>query len=238
MSYKLPPTPYANFSSALTQTVASTTVAYPVIFESVDDALGIHQHSATVSVSAATPAVVSWTGHGLGIGAAVVFTGTVPTGMSAGTVYYIISAGFGVDAFQISTAFGGAAVNTSGSPATPVCSCVSRFYASESGDYLINISCIVDTTSNTAATMDIWFDINGTNVPKTNTVVAINSSNMTQVVAVPMILDLDNGDYVRLFYCASSTNFRMLATGTQTNPTRPACPSIIMSVQKISHWNG
>jgi hypothetical protein len=238
MSYKIPPTPYANFSSALTQVVASTTVAYPVIFESVDDALGIYQKSATVSVSAATPAVVSWTGHGLSIGAAVVFTGTVPTGMSAGTVYYIRTAGFGVDAFTISTTFGGGAVNTSGSAATPVCTCVSRFYSSESGDYMINISCIVDTTNNTAATMDIWFDKNGSNIDKTNTIVAINSANMTQVVSVPMILDLDRGDYVRLFYCASSTNFRMLATGTQANPTRPACPSIIMTIQKMSHWNG
>jgi hypothetical protein len=35
--------------------------------------------------------------------------------MTAGTIYYVISAGFGANSFQISTSVGGAAVNTSGS---------------------------------------------------------------------------------------------------------------------------
>nr|QGH72377.1 MAG: tail collar [Podoviridae sp. ctka020] len=71
----------------------------------------------TPTISIASPAVVSLTSHGLVVGDAIYFTttGALPTGISANTLYYVISAGFGANSFQISTSRGGAAVNTSGS---------------------------------------------------------------------------------------------------------------------------
>ena len=73
--------------------------------------------TSTVTITIASPAVVSWTAHGLSVGTAVIFstTGALPTGITAGTTYYIISAGFGTNAFEISTAPAGSAVNTTGS---------------------------------------------------------------------------------------------------------------------------
>lgn len=230
------PMPHATLSSAVTQTVASTSVAYPVLFESQDDVSGVDQKSATVTISIASPAVVSWTGHGLAIGAALVFstTGALPTGITSGTVYYIIAAGFGTDAFEISTALGGSAVDTSGTQSgTHTARCISRFYIPESGDYLIQISALVDTTSAAASTMDIWFDVNGSNLAKSNTQVAVDSVGVQAVVAVPLILDLAKGDYVRIFYRGSSTNMRLLAIAAAGSPDRPACPSIIVTVNKI-----
>lgn len=72
---------------------------------------------ATVTISIASPGVISWTGHGLSINSPVVFetTSALPTGLTAGTIYYVISAGFGVNAFEVSTSLGGSAINTSGS---------------------------------------------------------------------------------------------------------------------------
>lgn len=72
---------------------------------------------ANVTISNATPAVVSWTGHGLKIGDRISFetTGGLPTGITLGTNYYVISAGFGANAFQFSATRGGSAVNTSSS---------------------------------------------------------------------------------------------------------------------------
>ena len=91
MSYKGSPQPYATLYSSLNQTVASTTVAYPLVLENVAESAGIYRKNSTVTISIATPGVVSWTGHGLAIGAAVVFTttGALPTGLTAGTVYWI-----------------------------------------------------------------------------------------------------------------------------------------------------
>jgi len=67
-------------------------------------------------VSIATPAVFSWTGHGLQVNDAIILstTGALPTGLTAGTVYYVIAAGLTANAFEVSTSKGGAAVNTSG----------------------------------------------------------------------------------------------------------------------------
>lgn len=72
--------------------------------------------AATITVTIASPAVVTWTGHGLVAGAGVVFTttGALPTGIVAGTLYYVLSSGLTADAFQFSAAQGGGAINTSG----------------------------------------------------------------------------------------------------------------------------
>jgi hypothetical protein len=72
---------------------------------------------ATITMTIASPAVVSWTSHGFAANDAISFatTGALPTGVTAGTVYYVIAAGLGANAFEFSTTVGGAAVNTSGS---------------------------------------------------------------------------------------------------------------------------
>jgi hypothetical protein len=72
--------------------------------------------SATITVTIASPAVVSWSSHGFSAGQAVSFatSGALPTGMSAGTTYYVLSTGLTSGAFRFSTTAGGSAVNTSG----------------------------------------------------------------------------------------------------------------------------
>lgn len=69
----------------------------------------------TVTITNASPAVVSYTAHGLAAGDAVVFasTGALPTGLTAGTTYYVIAAGLVTNAFEVSATVGGAAINTS-----------------------------------------------------------------------------------------------------------------------------
>lgn len=69
----------------------------------------------TFTVTLASPGVFSKTGHGLAAGDKVVFstTGALPTGLTAGTTYYVIAAGLTADAFEVSATDGGAAVNTS-----------------------------------------------------------------------------------------------------------------------------
>lgn len=72
---------------------------------------------ATFTVTIATPGVFTSTGHGLSAGNKVVFstTGVLPTGLVAGTTYYVMSTGLTADAFQVSATEGGAAINTTGS---------------------------------------------------------------------------------------------------------------------------
>lgn len=69
----------------------------------------------TFTVTIASPAVVTEVNHGRVNGASVVLstTGALPTGLTAGTLYYVVNAA--ADTYQLSATQGGAAINTSGS---------------------------------------------------------------------------------------------------------------------------
>jgi hypothetical protein len=71
---------------------------------------------ATITMTIASPAVVSWTAHGFSAGQAVQFltTGALPTGLTIGTWYYVLAAGLVTNAFEVSATPGGAAINTTG----------------------------------------------------------------------------------------------------------------------------
>lgn len=70
--------------------------------------------TSTVTITIASPGVVTWANHGLSNAWPIRFstTGALPTGLSAGVTYYIVSAT--TNTFQVASAPGGAAINTSG----------------------------------------------------------------------------------------------------------------------------
>jgi hypothetical protein len=70
------------------------------------------------SITNASPAVVSYTAHGLNAGDAVTLGtgGALPTGLSTGVTYYVMSTGLTANAFQLAPipeSAGGVAINTS-----------------------------------------------------------------------------------------------------------------------------
>lgn len=69
-----------------------------------------------VTVTIANPGVFTLTNHGYSAGQAIRFTttGALPTGLSTGSVYYVIATGLTASTFQVSTTSGGSAVNTTG----------------------------------------------------------------------------------------------------------------------------
>lgn len=71
--------------------------------------------AATVTITNASPGVVTWTAHGLPADTEVQFTttGSLPTGLTAGTSYYVSATGLTADTFQVSATVGGASINTS-----------------------------------------------------------------------------------------------------------------------------
>lgn len=72
--------------------------------------------ASTTTVTIASPGVFTLTGHGFSVGTIVYLstTGALPTGLSGATPYYVITAGLTANAFEVSTAINGTAVNTSG----------------------------------------------------------------------------------------------------------------------------
>lgn len=106
--------PFAGLTAPAGWQLAAGQAVSRATFASLFTALTV---TSTITVTIASPAVVTWTGHGLPVGSPVVFstTSALPTGITAGTTYFIITAGYGTNVFEISTSVGGAAVNTTGS---------------------------------------------------------------------------------------------------------------------------
>jgi len=100
-------------------TVAQTDTADAGVSASIAPAT--NDASSAISISIASPGVVTWTGNGLIAGQMVVFftTGTFPGGITASSnpaisiAYFVTSPA--ANTFEISTTPGGAAINTSGS---------------------------------------------------------------------------------------------------------------------------
>jgi microcystin-dependent protein len=71
--------------------------------------------SATVTMTIASPGVVTWTGHALQNGDSIrlTTTGALPTGFGTGITYFVVSVA--TNTFQLSATRGGTAINTSGS---------------------------------------------------------------------------------------------------------------------------
>lgn len=112
------------------QTLTNKSIAIVGVTTNSDAASGIvgeylstmsSSASATITVTIASPGVVTWTAHGLTGIVPVVFTtsGALPTGITAGTVYWTIASTVTTNTFQIATtianAVAGTAINTSGS---------------------------------------------------------------------------------------------------------------------------
>ena len=97
---------------------ASPPQAAGIIISDVDRtmvAYGAHDgYQSTVTVTIASPSVVTWNAHGHSNGDFGVFTttGALPTGLAIATTYYIVNAT--TNTFQLSATLGGAAINTSG----------------------------------------------------------------------------------------------------------------------------
>jgi len=81
----------------------------------VHEAINLEPRTATMTI--ASPCVVSLTAHGMAIGDSFYFTttGALPTGVSANTKYYVITAGFATDSFRFAATSGGTAIVSSGS---------------------------------------------------------------------------------------------------------------------------
>lgn len=70
--------------------------------------------SATVTISNASPGVVTWTAHGLVANTQVYFTtsGGLPAPLVAGTIYYVVGSSIAANTFTVSATANGAAINT------------------------------------------------------------------------------------------------------------------------------
>jgi hypothetical protein len=111
----------------------------------------------------------------------------------------------------------------------------SRVYVPTAGSYEILFSGIAKETTADKTHIDVWFRVNGTDIVDSNTRVELATKDTECTVVVAIIIDMNGGDYVEAITCGDSLTLSWLYTAlSSANPVRPATPSVIMTVKKIS----
>jgi len=106
------------------------------------------------------------------------------------------------------------------------------------GTYNLQFSAQFEKTSGPDADVQLWLKLNGSNVADSNTEFAIHHNNGTYVPAWNFVLTLNAGDYLQLAWHSADTTVSLLAQGTAVSPTRPAIPSMIVTLTEVMGVSG
>jgi len=106
-----------------------------------------------------------------------------------------------------------------------------RIKVLNSGVYNIQFSAQLDKSAGSTAHIEIWLRKNGTDVPDSATIVAIQGTNAETVPAWNFMLTLNANDYVELMWRTDDTNLLILYEPATS--IRPLIPSLIVTVQQV-----
>jgi hypothetical protein len=111
-----------------------------------------------------------------------------------------------------------------------------RFVVQNAGVYNIQFSAQLQQLNNNNSEISIWFRKNGTDIPRSNTELAIdkNQGGTSKLVAAWNIVEsFTANQYVEIMWSSPDTDMEILWQNTQTGPTRPSTPSIIVTLTQV-----
>lgn len=109
----------------------------------------------------------------------------------------------------------------------------SRVTIANAGIYNIQFSAQFDKTDSGDDVLDIWLCKNGSNVANTNTEMTLVGNNGKHVAAWNFFVNAAAGDYFELCWHSVDANVFINYVAAQSTPTRPAIPSVILTVNKV-----
>lgn len=115
----------------------------------------------------------------------------------------------------------------------------SKITFAKPGTYNLQFSFQLTNIDSQIHTASFWIRLNGSNYPNSNTELDIPSShggNPGKIVAAWNIMGIATtpGDYVEVVWSATDANIRLEHIDAQTDPTRPATPSAIITVSQVA----
>jgi hypothetical protein len=104
------------------------------------------------------------------------------------------------------------------------------------GIYNLQFSAQLEQTTNGASDICIWLRKDGVNVANSNTELTIEkvAGGGKLVAAWNYMIELNANQYVELVWSSNSANTNIHYHTTQSTPTRPATPSVIVTVTQIA----
>jgi len=101
------------------------------------------------------------------------------------------------------------------------------------GSYFLSFSAVGKSAAPNKL-LDIWLAKDGVNVARSNTIAKFVGSANERIITVTFVLDVTATCYFELMMHSDDTGTTLTAAAAGTNPTRPACPSIILTVNMVS----
>lgn len=225
--------PYGAFSDSQTQKDGSTTTAYRFQYDTTDYSNGVSvaSHAAVCTGSIATTTLTV-----SAIASGTLLPGMVisGTGITVGTyiVTQLTGTTGGVGTYTVS-------VSQTVSSTTVTGSLPSKITFDIAGIYNIQFSVQLENQDNAQHDVDIWFSKNGTNIPSSNTVFTVPARKSAGIYgylcgSLNFYTDVAANDYVEILWRTESSSVFAPAIAAKTTPTRPATPSIIVTVTFVS----
>ena len=111
----------------------------------------------------------------------------------------------------------------------------SQITVTESGLYSFDVTLQLQSNSGVDKDVRFWFKENGTNVTNTTRIVTVSVNAAYTPLSISSIFSLDAGDYIELWWQASSTNVALVtvAAGGVAPNDYPAAPAATLAVNQI-----
>jgi hypothetical protein len=115
-----------------------------------------------------------------------------------------------------------------------------RITSTYGGVYNTQFSVQLDKPSGATGHIWIWLRKNGSDLPYTNSVVAVQGTNAETVASWNFIVSLNAGDYVEYMWMVDDTAVELTHTSSITSVSNPpvsvnipGIPSVIISIQQV-----
>lgn len=113
-----------------------------------------------------------------------------------------------------------------------------KITVAQAGRYNLQFSAQFANSSATPYDVDVWLTKNDVNEPYTNSQLTVpgkhGSVNGHVLAAWNLFIDMQAGDYVELVWRTENSSVFIEYIGEQTNPLRPAIPSVIATMSFVS----
>lgn len=115
----------------------------------------------------------------------------------------------------------------------------SQFVVPVTGVYDLQFSAQFKNIDNAQHDVNVWFRINGVDLPNTNTQLTVPARKSAgvfgfAVAAWNIMLDMNAGQYVQIMWLPTSLNVSMEHLPASVTPAYPATPSVIATITQVA----
>jgi hypothetical protein len=103
------------------------------------------------------------------------------------------------------------------------------------GVYNIQFSAQFDKSDGGKDNVEVWFAKNGSNIPDSNSLFSLEGNNDKLIAALNFMLPLNANDYIQIAWHSTDLNMFLHHDVSAASPTRPATPSVIITVQQVTN---